>query len=235
MSWCGLRFRQPARCSCEGDEALHHDIFSFPALPLKQWRDDCFGKWRDCSSMVPKLRQRDLKLLHSWFSEDTQPRANGGFYSTLCFLSTSKVCFDPPSFQVPREDWLPSVDIPGGERAAFVCSVSGTGFTAAWTLWLEPKLHFSNVWPVNMSLACAATLQTCTEIIWEGDSSSSERTQKEGRRVTVSSYNQSWSRRIPTTAVQTRRSTNGRVFDTSFIYAEQNVPALGTGQQLFKA
>lgn len=68
---------------CEEDEALHHDIFSFPALPLKQWRDDCFGKWRDCSSMVPKLRQRDLKPLHSWFSEDTQPRANWGFYSTL--------------------------------------------------------------------------------------------------------------------------------------------------------
>lgn len=51
--------------------------------------------------MVPKLRQRDLKPLHSWFSEDTQPRANRGFYSTLCFVSTSNICFNPPSFQVP--------------------------------------------------------------------------------------------------------------------------------------
>lgn len=33
--------------------------------------------------MVPKLRQRDLKLLHSCVSEDTQPRANGGFHSAL--------------------------------------------------------------------------------------------------------------------------------------------------------
>lgn len=56
--------------------------------------------------MVPKLRQHDLKLLHSWFSEDTQPRANGGFYSTLCFLSTSNICFDLLSFQVLRDNRL---------------------------------------------------------------------------------------------------------------------------------
>lgn len=56
--------------------------------------------------MVPKLRQHDLKLLHSWFSEDTQPRANGGFYSTLCLLSTSNICTHLLSFQVLREKRL---------------------------------------------------------------------------------------------------------------------------------
>lgn len=74
--------------------------------------------------MVPKLRQHDLKLLHSWFSEDTQPRANGGFYSTLCFLSTSNFCFDLLSFLVPRTNRLDSkINSPRLRRAAIVYSV----------------------------------------------------------------------------------------------------------------
>lgn len=115
----------PPLPSCPGGDwcsRRRHDILSFPALPLKQWRDDCFGKRRDCSSVVPRLRQRDLKRLHSWFSEETQPRANGGFYSPLCFLSASNICFNPPSCQ---SGFLLSV-VPGVGPAAFACGAAST-------------------------------------------------------------------------------------------------------------
>lgn len=103
--------------------------------------------------MVPKLRQHDLKLLHSWCSEDTQPRANGGFYSTLCLLSTSNFCFDLRSFLVPRQNRLVfKINSPRVCRAAIVYSVhicgcvnplalSKAAFFKRMTRRHEPGLH----------------------------------------------------------------------------------------------
>lgn len=72
--------------------------------------------------MVPKLRQRDLKLLHSWFSEDTQPRANGGFYSTLPRFASIRLHFRCQE----KSGFLLSIFLEANALPS-----SGTGFTAA--------------------------------------------------------------------------------------------------------
>lgn len=70
-------------------------VSSFPASPLKDWGADCFGNWRDRSSMVPKLRQHENFLTSNFcipgLARIPNPDGNGGFYTELCFFSKSSL------------------------------------------------------------------------------------------------------------------------------------------------
>lgn len=128
-------------------------VSSFPASPLKEWCADCFGNWREHSSMVPKLRQHENFLT-----------------SNLCIPGLVRIpnhtvmeALTPHFVFCPTVAWLKCAAISGGQRKStrspasspslcswgppcwhqYACTqCARTGLLAAWHLQLYHKLTF---------------------------------------------------------------------------------------------
>lgn len=171
-------------------------VSSFPASPLKDWGADCFGNWRDRSSMVPKLRQHENFLTSNFcipgLARIPNPDGNGGFYTELCFFSKSSLTRVCCHFRCLKKVNLfpclsPSSLSLGSTMLALVCVCTMCPDWSPGSL-TPPALSqadFKEIYDQSRWL-WPAFLQ-CTHTHWNSEWDSIESTGKGGRRVIINS------------------------------------------------